>query len=74
MRRHKSLSPASIIEAISQLKKGAEVIMLLAELMRDQIASLKRANEAASKRRERKKKRIQKRRTLTKGDREDILA
>jgi hypothetical protein len=74
MRRHKSLSPALIIEAISQLKKGAEVIMLLAELMRDQIASLKRANEAASKRRERKKKRIQKRRTLTKGDREDILA
>jgi hypothetical protein len=74
MRRHKSLSPALIIEAISQLKKGAEVIMLSAELMRDRIASLKRANEAASKRRERKKKRIQKRGTLTKGDREDILA
>jgi hypothetical protein len=74
MRRHKSLSLASIIEAIGQLKKGAEVIMLLAELMRDRIASLKRANEAASKRRERKKKRIQKRGTLTKGDREDILA
>jgi hypothetical protein len=48
--------------------------MLSAELMRDRIASLKRANEAASKRRERKKKRIQKRGTLTKGDREDILA
>jgi hypothetical protein len=48
--------------------------MLLAKLIRDQIASLKRANEAASKRRERKKKQIQKRGTLTKGDREDILA
>jgi hypothetical protein len=48
--------------------------MLLAELMRDRIASLKRANKAVSKRRERKKKRIQKRGTLTKGDREDILA
>jgi hypothetical protein len=35
VRRHKSLSPASIIEAINQLKKGAEVMMLLAELMRD---------------------------------------
>jgi hypothetical protein len=74
MRRHKSSSPASIIEAIGQLKKGAEVIMLSAELMRDRIASLERANEAASKRRERKKKRIQKRGTLTKGDGEDILA
>jgi hypothetical protein len=50
------------------------VIILLAKLMRDQIASLKRANEAAIKRRERKKKRIKKRRTLTKRDREDILA
>jgi hypothetical protein len=48
--------------------------MLSAKLMRDRIASLKRANEVASKRRERKKKRIQKRGTLTKGDREDILA
>jgi hypothetical protein len=49
-------------------------MMLSAELMRDRIASLKRANEAATKRRQRKKKRIQKRRTLTKGEGEDILA
>jgi len=58
VRRHKSSSPATIIQAISQLKKGAEVIMLSAELMRDRIASLERANEAASRRRQRKKKRI----------------
>ena len=32
--------------------------MLLAELMRDRIASLKKANKAALKRKERKKKRI----------------
>jgi len=48
--------------------------MLSAELMRDRIASLERANEAASKRRQRKKKRIQKRGILTKGEGEDILA
>jgi hypothetical protein len=48
--------------------------MLLAKLMRDRIASLKRANEAVIKRRQRKKKRIQKRGTLTKREREDILA
>ena len=74
VRRHKSLSPASIIEAINQLKKGAEVIMLSAELMRDRITSLERANEAASTRKQRKKKRLQKRGVLTKGAGEDILA
>jgi hypothetical protein len=48
--------------------------MLLAKLMRDQIASLKRANEAASARKQRKKKRLQKRGVLIKGAREDLLA
>jgi hypothetical protein len=74
VRRHKSSSPASIIDAINQLKRGAEVMMLSAELMRDQITSLERANEAATKRRQRKKKRIQKQGVLTKGAGEDLLA
>jgi hypothetical protein len=74
IRRHKSSSPASIIEAISQLKKGAEVMMLSAELMRDRIASLEKANEAASARKQRKKKRIQRHGVLTKGAGEDLLA
>ncbi|EMD58123.1 hypothetical protein COCSADRAFT_59067, partial [Bipolaris sorokiniana ND90Pr] len=69
-----SSSPASIIAAINQLKKGAEVMMLSAELMRDRIASLERANIAVSERRKRKKKRIQKRGVLTKGAGEDLLA
>jgi hypothetical protein len=60
VRRHKSSSLASIIEAINLLKKGAEVMMLSAELMRDRITSLERANETATKRRSRKKKRVQK--------------
>ncbi|KAF1925171.1 uncharacterized protein M421DRAFT_70477, partial [Didymella exigua CBS 183.55] len=71
---HKSSSPASIIKAINQLKKGAEVMILSAKLMRDRITSLKRANKAASARKQWKKKRIQKRGTLTKGGGEDILA
>ena len=74
VRQHKSSSPASIIEAIDQLKKGAEVMILSAELMRDQVTSLEKANEAASARKQRKKKRIQKRGVLTKGAGEDILA
>jgi hypothetical protein len=48
--------------------------MLSAELMRDRIARLKKANETASARKQRKKKRIQKRGVLTKGEGEDILA
>jgi hypothetical protein len=48
--------------------------MLSAKLMRNQIASLKRANKAACARKERKKKRIQQHRVLTKGAREDLLA
>jgi ribosome-binding protein aMBF1 (putative translation factor) len=48
--------------------------MLSAELMRDRITSLERANEAASTRRQRKKKRLQKHGVLTKRAEEDILA
>ena len=74
VQRHQGSSPTSIIMAINQLKKGAEVMMLSAELMRDRIASLEKANEAATKRRQRKKKRIQKQGVLTKGAGEDLLA
>jgi len=49
-------------------------MMLLAELIRDQITSLERANKAATKRRQRKKKRIQRQGILIKGEGEDILA
>ena len=65
---------ASIIKKIDQLKKGAKVMILLAKLIKERIASLKRANKAALKHKERKKKRIQKQGVLTKGAREDILA
>jgi hypothetical protein len=59
---------------LNQFKKGAEVIMLSAKLIRNRIASLKRANKAASARRQRKKKRLQHQGVLTKGAGEDILA
>ena len=49
-------------------------MMLSAELMRDWIASLEKANKAASARKQRKKKRMQKQGVLTKGAGEDILA
>ena len=49
-------------------------MMLSAELMRDRIASLERANTAAPERRRRKRKRIQEQGVLTKGAGEDLLA
>ena len=48
--------------------------MLSAELMRDRITNLEKANEAANKRRQRKRKRGQRDGVLIKGAREDILA
>jgi hypothetical protein len=39
VRKHKSSSPASIIEAIDQLKKRAKVMILSAELMKERVAS-----------------------------------
>jgi hypothetical protein len=56
VQRHK----ISITEAIGQLMKRAEAMMLSTELMRDRIGSLDRAKEAARKSRQPKRKRIQK--------------
>jgi hypothetical protein len=74
IQRHKSSSPASIIAALETLRKGAEKIAYRAALMGDRIASLERANQAATTRRARKKKRIQKQGTLTKEEGEDVIA
>ena len=74
IQRHKSSSPASIIAALDSLRKGAEKIAYGAALMGDRIASLERANQAATTRKARKKKRIQKRGTLTKAEGEEIIA
>ena len=49
-------------------------MLYLAVLFKGWIASLKKANKAAIKRKQRKKKRIQKRGTLTKAEGEEIIA
>ena len=43
-------------------------------LLRDQISALEKANQAATKRKQRKKKRIQKQGTLTKAEGQEIIA
>ena len=74
IRAHKSSSPTSIIAAIDQLERGAEVMLHTAALLKGRVDSLERANQAATKRKQRKKKRIQKRGTLSKAEGEDIIA
>jgi hypothetical protein len=55
IRRHQDSSPVSIIEAIDQLKKGAEIMMHSDVLTRDRIATLEKENKAATERQSRKK-------------------
>ena len=58
MQRHQDPLTMSIIATVNQLKKGAEVMVHSAVLLHYWIASLERANKAATKREQRKKKRI----------------
>ena len=73
VRRHKSSSPASIITAINQLEKGAELMLHTTALLKGRVTSLERANEAATTRKQRKKKRIQRKGTLSKAEGQDII-
>ena len=55
------------------MKKCAEVTIYSAVLIQERIATLEKANEAATTRRKRKKKRIQKQGVLTKAEGEAII-
>lgn len=74
IRTHKSSSPASIIERLNQLERGSSKAMHQIALMRERVLSLERANEAATTRKQRRKKRIQKQGTLSKAEGEDMIA
>jgi hypothetical protein len=58
---------------VLQVKKGLTLKVHSHTLLKARIASLKEANQAASKRRKRKKKRIQKGGTLSQAEAEDIV-
>jgi hypothetical protein len=73
IRDHKSSSPNSIIKMVLQVKKGSTLKVHSHTLLEARIASLEEANQAASERRKRKKKRIQKGGTLSQAEAEDIV-
>jgi hypothetical protein len=58
IRDHKSSLPNSIIEMILQVKKGSTLKDYLHTLLEARVAKLEAANNAASERKERKKKQI----------------
>jgi hypothetical protein len=74
IQRHQNSSPTSLVRLVDQLARGAEMMAHSIVLLRDQISTLEKANQAATKRKQRKKKRIQKRGTLTKAEGEEIIA
>jgi hypothetical protein len=59
LERHQSSSPTPIVEALSQLSKGAQIMAASAALMQSRVTALQQANEAMHKRRTRKRKAIQ---------------
>jgi hypothetical protein len=65
IRRHIDSSPTYMVEAIKSLSKGAEMIAHSLVLMTKRNAELQAANEASTRRRSYKRKRVQQEGTLT---------
>jgi hypothetical protein len=74
IQRHHSSSPASILESLGRLTKGTKMVMHTAALLKAQVADLKEANQAATKRKARKRKRIQKHGSLTGAEGAELAA
>jgi hypothetical protein len=65
IQRHGDSSPTSMVDALNQLTKGAEMMAHSLVLVRNQVAELQAANEAATRRKLHERKRTQREGTLT---------
>jgi hypothetical protein len=74
IREHKSSSPDSTIETVLQVKRGSTKRDHSHTLLKARIAKLEQANQAASERKKRKTKRIQKGGDFSKEQAEDLIA
>jgi hypothetical protein len=74
IQRHKSSSPASIIESINRLEKGSAKVMHNMVLLREEMTSLRQAAEAATKRKSRRRRYLYNQKTLTVGEITDMIA
>jgi hypothetical protein len=71
--QHQNSSPTPITDAMDQFLNGAHRMAAQYELLKAENAALRKANEAASRRKQRQKKRIQKRGTLTKAQGSQLI-
>ncbi|KAH6439371.1 hypothetical protein HBI59_145170 [Parastagonospora nodorum] len=65
IQRHVDSSPTSIVEAFEKVSKGAAIIAHKLVLAQKEIAELRAANKAATRRKSHKRKRVQEEGTLT---------
>jgi hypothetical protein len=70
---HQNSSPTSMLAAVDQLTKGTMAVMHEVALLRSEVSSLRKANEALSKRRRAKRTRVQLGGSLTLQDAMDLL-
>ncbi|EAQ86209.1 hypothetical protein CHGG_07462 [Chaetomium globosum CBS 148.51] len=70
---HQNSSPASMLAAVDQLTRGTTAVMHQVALLQSEVSSLRKANEALSKRRRAKKTRVQLGGSLTVQDAQDLL-
>ncbi|RKK52791.1 hypothetical protein BFJ68_g17492 [Fusarium oxysporum] len=71
---HQNSSPMSMINAVDQFAKGAKAIMHRVALLEAEVSSLRKANEALSKRRRAKRARVRLGGSLTVQDAQYLLA
>ena len=72
--RHQGSSPTPIFETVTSLVKGTEILAYEVTLLSSEVRTLRKANEALSKRRRAKKTRIRQGGALTVEDAQKILA
>jgi len=70
---HQNSSPTSMLAAVDQLTKGTMVVMHQVPLLQSEVSSLRKANEALSKRRRAKKTRVRLGGSLAVQDAHDLL-
>ena len=70
---HQNSSPTSMLTAVDQLTRGTMAVMHEVALLRSEVSSLRKANEALSKRRRAKRTRVQLGGSLAIQDAQDVL-
>ena len=72
--RHQGSSPTPMVEIVDQLQRGTAMLLHGQTLLAARVQQLEASNKAASERKSRKRKRIQKGGDLSKEEAEDLIA